>query len=283
MTAGRLALAAAGSFTLCLGACASPGGPAPPTAERSAAAPRGAADGQLRQYRGDAARRTLQVTVTASRPMHVRAVALAAPGFATLPPAPADVGLSPGSRVDLPVPYGAVECGRSPGRASATLSLADAPSMTVELADDGLLARLHSAECAEQELLSQVALTVGTGWEEQVRDGRPVLVGVLTLDRRTPGRRVVVDTLGANIVYSVRGVPDNKPLLVLEPTAPSASVVLELTPTRCDPHALAESKATSLLLVHVGLDDAEPRRITVTPDPASRLVLEEFAVRGCRS
>lgn len=128
-----------------------------------------------------------------------------------------------------------------------------------------------------------MSITVSPHLTEQVPDERPVLVGAVRLTRRSPEGRVVVEALGANVVYSLRGVPERRPLLVLEPTAPEAAVVVELSPTRCDPHALAESKATSLLLVYVGLGDAPARLITVTPDPATRLVLGEFAVRGCRS
>ena len=101
--------------------------------------------------------------------------------------------------------------------------------------------------------------------------------------RRTPGRRVVLDSLGANVVFSVRADRTSTPLLVLGPDQTEAMVAVLLAPERCDPHALAESKRTSLLAAYLGLGDRIPRLMTITPDRSVRDRLEAFAVAGCRT
>lgn len=270
MSRGR---AAALACCLAAAGCGSPATPPEPAA----------AQGELRQFRSDIAARRLQVTLTAQQPLTVTSVALAVEGFGRLAPTVVDAALPVGSPLDLPVPYGAADCAAAPGRAVASLTTADGRGPVVlTLADRGLVARLHAAECAERALAEQVELSVDPGWTQGVRDGRPALTGTLRLRRLRAGERVVVDGLGANVVFSVRSDRTGAPLLVLGPDELGASLLVVLVPQRCEAHALAESKRTSLLAAYVGLGDRPPRLTTVTPDPAARARIEAFAVEGCR-
>jgi hypothetical protein len=116
--------------------------------------------------------------------------------------------------------------------------------------------RLHEAECAERALSEQVSFTVVPGEQGVSSEGRPALPATLRLTRTKPGDRVVVSELGAHIVFSVRPSAPPTPLLVLEPSEATAQAELELVPTRCEPHALAENKRMGLLGIYVGLGDA---------------------------
>ena len=245
------------------------------------------ATGVLRQFRADLVRRVVQVTVTAARPLEVQQVQLRVAGLDPLPPTPVDVAVPAGGRVDLAVPYGAAQCSQAPGAAVATLTVRTADGtpdeVVLPLVDDGLVGRLHGGECAEVALRAAVDLQVGPEWTQtQDADGRPLLTGTVRLVRREPGRTVVLQELGANVILSVTS-DRPPPLLVLGPDEPSGEVPVRLRASRCDPHALTESKRTSLLNVYAATDDRSPRLTTITPDPASRARIEAFAVEACRA
>ena len=183
-----------------------------------------------------------------------------------LPPTAVDVALPPGTAQDLPVLYGAADCATEPGAAVATLTTAGGP-VVVDLQDGGLLARLHTAECSAR-----------------ARDGRRALAGTVRLVRTSGREPVVLDSLGANTIFSVLPDAPGIPLRVLGPDEQEATVAFTLVPTRCDPHALAESKRTSLLAAYLGLGASPPRLTTLTPPPrATRDAIEAFAVDGCRN
>lgn len=293
MSPQRLA-ALAGSLVLCASGCAAPWGdgstPEPPApgvrADDGPAVsppPPGAASARLRQFRRDLTRRVLQVTVTAREPLGVTGVGLDVPGFDPLAETDVDVALTAGATVDLPVAYGAVRCSAGPGPATAALRTADGRVLRLELEDRGLVERLHTAQCADQQLASQVALSVDATWTEVQRDGRPTLQGTLVMTRREPGQRVVVTDLGAHIVLTVRPQDPADLPVELGPDDTTARLPLELGASRCDPHALAENKRMGLLSAYVALGDRPPRLVTVTPDGASQVRLADFAVRSCRS
>ena len=239
-----------------------------------------AAAGELRQPRSDRALHRVQVTVTSGLPLRVTAVTLTAGGFAPTGTVPVDVSLPVGSPLDLPVTYGAPDCAAAPGPAVAVLATDELGDLRLDLDDGGLVARLHEAECVEQALREAVDLAVSPELVETVVDGVPTLTGALLLTRRVTGERVVLDGLGANVVLTVRSDTTAAPLRVLGPDEASLSVPLVLTPSRCEAHALAESKRTSLVTAYLGLGDRAPRLVTVTPDDATRRTVEEFASRG---
>lgn len=265
-----------------VGGCSGATSPAPsppdPQAEPAPAAPAG----ELRQSRRDGLRRVLQVTLRPQSPLDVTSLRLAADGFSPGGPG-AGAALPAGSRVDLPVPYGAARCDAPPGAARAVLVLAGGRELVVPLADRGLVARLHAAECADRALAAQVALDVDPVLTAGVVEGRPSLRVVLRLTRRSPGDPVAVTGLGGHVVFTVRSPATGTPLVELAPDAVSATLPLELVASRCDAHALAENKRAGLLGVYVAVADGPPRLVTVTPAPAVRDRLARFAVDGCRA
>lgn len=293
MSRQRLA-ALAGSVVLCASGCAAPwgdGSTAEPAGSRSradagpspAVPSPAAASAQLRQFRRDLTRRVLQVTVTARVPLRVTGVGLTVPGFDPLPVTAVDVALPAGATVDLPVAYGPVRCSEAPDAATATLGTAEGAAVRLELEDRGLVERLHTAQCADEQLARQVALSVDGTWTEVQRDGRPLLQGSLVLARQEQDQRVTVTDLGAHIVLTVRPQQPADLPLALAPDDTTARLPLELVASRCDPHALAENKRMGLLSAYVAVGDRPARRVTVSPDEASRTRIADFAVRSCRS
>ena len=262
----------------------------------SAAAPAAAPElsGELTQYRRDQPLRQVQVTLTnrGGTDVHVDALRLEAPGFAPQADTAKQSRLWPGRRVDLPVPHGDVDCdadvpaGRTDGTAVARVRVGDGPSREVRVplsADGGVLALVRRRECAQQALDRAVALSFDDAWPEEVLDGRPVLRPTLVLTRRSGTERVVVQEAGGHVLFSVGVRGDTAPpLLELAGDAPTARVQLDVVTSRCDGHALAESKRTPLFLFYVGVGDAEPRVLAVSAPASVHARLAEFATRSCR-
>jgi hypothetical protein len=288
--AGAVACLLAG--TVAAAGCAQAPSPVPDTS--ATAASDGPLSAQVTQFRRDQPLRRVQLRLhnAGSEPVALDAVRLDAPAFAALPDTPRTTRLPPGARVDVPVPYGEVDCaapleGADGAVAVATLRIGDgaARQLRVPLGDaGGALARVRERECAVEELAATAELALSSEWPEaRAADGRPALQPVLRVTRRTPSRRVVVDRAGGHVLFTVRARDGREPpLLVLEPGQESAELPLEVVTTRCDAHALAESKRTPLFLFAVGLDEEEPRLLAVTAPDAVLPALSAFAARSCR-
>ncbi len=250
-------------------------------------------EGTLLQYRRDAARRVLQLQVRSARPgLVVEDVELRAAGFAPTRRTGASTALRPGAPVDLPLPLSEARCGAdAAGASSALLHVREdgGPARPVLLglpAAGALLARLHGPECAERELRRTVDVALVGGWVPDGADGSARRT-TLQLRRLVPeGPRVVVPELQSGVLFTVRtsaepgaGVPS--PVVVLEPGAPVAEVPLVVRATRCDAHALAESKRTTQLRVPVEVDGREAVQLVLQPDQAGRDLLVQYATQAC--
>ena len=107
----------------------------------------------------------------------------------------------------------------------------------------------------------------------------PALRIQIRLTRLSGHDPVRVTGTGANTVYTITAVG---PLPVLGDGGPEL-LVIDMLPSRCDPHGLGESYRTSLIDLVVALGDAEPRPFVLTPDDDVRRRLETFAVDTCHA
>ena len=280
MTASRASSVAVAGALLLTG-CTTPAGVERPPG------PEPPVSGELRQFRGNAATRLLQVTLRVRAPVEVTRARVELGGFAPGPDNRVDARLPAGAVTDLPVRYGAADCDARADAATARAMLTlraegGEREIVVPLADRGLVERLHAVECTERALAEQVRFTLDADAAPVRVAGRPALPVVLRLQRLRDGDRVVVQELGAHIVFTVRPGVAREPLLELGPDETSAELPLTLIPTRCDGHALAENKRAGLLGVYVALGEAEARLTTVVPDDATQARLRDFTVAGCR-
>lgn len=283
------------------------GSPASPAAPTGAATPSPAPvplEVALTQYRSDQALRRVQVKVTntGAEPVRVDAVRLDADGFTPEPPTPKDAVLGPGGRVDLPVPLGAPRCppaDRAPAatpeppvsageaRVDARIRVGDAPARDVTLdlpAPDPLLDRLLAVECAQRALAEAVQVGFGPTWTPATATAgdQPVLRGTVELRRRATAAEVVVTGLGGSVIFTLRPAPERAPpLLTLATGLQTAAVGVEVLASRCDAHALADSKRTFAFPAWVRVGDGPETFTTLTPDAAGRARLEELVRVGC--
>jgi hypothetical protein len=262
-----------------------PAAPAAPTAPEPAAVtadPQAEVTGRLLQFRRDVERRRLEVRlVAADAGLVVEALELRAPGLTTGPADVAGTVLVPAPGLDLPVTMGPADCTVPAGAPVAALRLRDAGgaqrTVEVPLADDGLVRRLHEADCAEQALRDQAAVTV-VGVEPVATGRVPALRVSVELRRLTGSDPVRVAGTGPNTVYDITAVGP-LPTLVEDPVV----LQVDMVPARCDVHALGESYRTGLIGLVLALGDAAPRPLVLTPADDVRARLETFAVTTCRT
>jgi hypothetical protein len=280
-TAAAVALALAGC-----GADAPPASPAGPSLEPGLAAvaddETAGLEGSLLQFRRDVARRRVEVRlVAANTGLVAESLTVRAPGLSLERDRPVDAALRTGPGLDLPVVMGEPDCTVDPGPAVAVVGLRDATgarrTVEVPLDDDGLVARLHEADCADRAVRAQADVRVVRIHPVQTADG-PAMRVEIELARISGDDPVRVTGTGANTVYTISPVG---PLPTLDGEV-AVSLVIDMLPSRCDPHGLGESYRTSLIDLVVALGDAEPRPFVLTPDTDVRRRLETFAVETCR-
>ncbi len=178
----------------------------------------------------------VRLTDTGDTPFTVVGVVLTSPAFAEQPPTEETASYAPGRTIDLPVPFGAVDCAADVHPVGARVQLdrgAGPEEVVVPLTGDAL-DLVAGEQCAAQRLAEHVAVTVD-GFAD---DGDGVR-GSVVLTRVDDGGDVRVDALGRSVL--------------LEPAAPDLPTTLggdeqELALpftvglASCDPHVLAETK-----------------------------------------
>lgn len=245
--------------------------------------PRAGLEGRLLQFRRDVARRRVEVRLVAlNEGLVADSLSVRAPGLTLERDRPVEADLPTGAGIDLPVVMGEPDCDVAAGPAVAVVGLRDATgarrTVEVPLVDDGLLARLQESDCADRALRAQADIRVAGVEPVQTAEG-PALRIRIRLTRLSGDDPVAVTDTGGNTIYTITPVGP-LPTLAGEGTA---VLVIDMRPSRCDPHGLGESYRTSLIDLVVALGDAEPRPFVLTPDDDVRRRLESFAVDTCLS
>jgi hypothetical protein len=235
--------------------------------------------GALLQFRRDVPARRLEVRLTAGNDgLVAEGLELVSPGLTASPADPRHAVLHAGAALDLPVVAGTSDCSADAGPPRAVVQLTDATGarreVTVPLDDDGLVERLHQADCFEQALGAQVAVEV----VDVAEVTGPALRVTVRLRRVGGSDPVHLTGIGSNTVYTITAT-GQLPTLAGQG---SVTVDLLLDPARCDVHALGESYRTSLIGLVLAVGDESPRPLVLTPEPDVRRRIEAFAVETCR-
>ncbi|WP_369133021.1 hypothetical protein [Modestobacter sp. I12A-02662] len=256
---------------------------APPVGAPTVSAPPAVAgiEAEAVRLRSDVtAGRRLQVRIsdTGPAPFTVTSVQLDTPGFAALPPRDTATEFTPGRVIDLPVERGAVDCATRPEPAAARLTVVRPDGTTEELRvplGGDTLARLHAQECAAEALLAVVDVRV----EDLAGEG-DTLAGDVVLTRRSGDDEIVVSELSPSVVLAP--VPHRQLPLRLAPGEERLELPVTFDATRCDPHALAETKQPFVFPVRVTVGDGEDALVDLPLDDGQRARLQEFLTSACR-
>ena len=219
----------------------------------------------------------VRVTNTGGAPFTVTSVRLDVPGFTALPATPADTRYPPGRVVDLPTPFGDVDCAVDPTPPAARLTVqrpdGAVEELTVPLAGD-TMARVHDEECAAQAVLAVVDVAVA-----DLADRGPTATGVVLLTRRDGDQPVTVSRLDGSVVLTP--VPDVDLPVTLAGDEAELRVPVTFDAARCDPHALAETKQPFVFPLLVAVGEATPVPVDLPLAEPQRAALEALLQRAC--
>ena len=212
-----------------------------------------------------------------SSPFTVTSVQLDSPGFAAVPARTVAATYAPGQTIDLPTPFGTVDCaaGVDPVAARVTVQRSEGAveELRVPLPGD-TMAQVHDAACAVERVLAVVGIAV-----EDVTEAGTTATGVVVLTRRSGDEPVEVTRLGGSVV--LQPVLDDELPVTLAPDQDELRLPVTFDAARCDPHALAETKKPFAFPLAVTVGDGESVPVDLPIDDAQKLQLEEFLGRVC--
>lgn len=216
------------------------------------------------------------------RPVSVEQLQIRHPMFAPLPPTSRQTRLpDDGDPRIVPVPFGEPRCDTTDDSGAVVVlgvrTERGLEDVVVPLADgEPGLVRAHRLACGAAAVRAAVDVSLGPPWSPAPAGG---LRTSLRLDRRGEGQ-VRVTELSGTILFSVdrRGDGD---LLRLPAGQDASTVEVVVSATRCDPHALTESKRSFTFPVYASLDGAEPVLLQVTVDGDGRRALQQLLEDTC--
>jgi hypothetical protein len=221
----------------------------------------------------------VRLTDTGTAPFTVTAVAIDSPGFAPLPATAVDTTYRPGQTIDLPTPFGAVDCAAAADPAAARLTVVRDGGVPEELRvplADGTLALIHGEECAVAGVAAVVDIVLTD--LTSAPDGQS-LTGTVLLSRRTGDDPVEVLALGRSVLLEPE-VGRHLPA-TLRPGDDRLRLPLTVTPASCDPHVLAETKKPFVFPLSVAVDGADPVPVDLPVDDAQKALLQHLVDRVC--
>ncbi len=218
----------------------------------------------------------VRLTDTGDRSFTVTAVALRSPAFADQPLAVQTAAYRPGQVIDLPVPFGPVDCAVDvvPVTAEVVLTWADgrAETVAVPLAGDALQT-VRTEECAVARVLAQVTIAV-RGFGDA---GADVTGSVVVTRVAGSSDDVRLLSLGRSVLMApvAEGLPRTVPV-----GQPAVVVPIRIGMASCDPHILAETKKPFVfpLLVEVAGRSAA---VDLPLDAGQRGQLQALVDRVC--
>ena len=261
--------------------CVEPGGDVVGT--RSPAAPSPPASGSLvagletPRYLSD--RRMLEIILRneSAEPVRIDTLRLDSQSFERLEPTVRPVEVAPGDRVDVPIPYGAAVCGNGQADASVELGLAGAADPVVlPITSRGEVRRMYAQECRAEQVAEAAYVGYGQDWSAVHSPDGPAVEGTLTIRRRQSEQRIAIAAVDSNVIFLVTPLGRiREPLVVLEPGRTEASVGVRIRASRCEPHAVAESKKTFRFPLWVALGDEEAAFLEVAIGGRGRELLQD--------
>ncbi|MBA3622386.1 MAG: hypothetical protein H0W51_08750 [Euzebyales bacterium] len=288
---------------------------APSSAASSAASVEPALFVDVEKPRYLVAERMVEVIVVnkGASPVRVEQIQLFGRLFKAQPPIAKDTLLQPDERKDLKVGYGRVRCRRqaptssepfvrlrvraSDGNQSRARLALPSPSPTLQ--------RLHDTECGLLALREAVQVRYGPGWTRAGRGYRDAR-GRLVLRRRASREPIVLTGVGGNVIFTVTAHVDDSPqrpqrdpqrpqrgpqrpqrglqrpqrvsqraLAILRPGDERLTVPVAVAASRCDAHAVADSKKTFLLPLWLRVGAAEEQYLEVEVTGRGRRLLTD--------
>lgn len=248
------------------------------------------------QYRDDvvAERMQLQVTNGSDESLPLAALQFRWAGFSS-PVTERVLTVSPGQRVDLPVPLAPPACTIEGTEVAPPPSLADAQvvftlqdgtTRTGAVVDPkGILAGIHATGCEREMILQQAPISFVDLRVETI-DERPITVGSLRVQRGAATGAVSVLSAGGTIPFLLEfptapEAPADGPLVELGADATTVDIEVRFAEGRCDAHAVAEAKQPFRFVFQIDLGDGVARPLAVQPEPSLHADMLATVAAGC--
>lgn len=253
------------------GEAPSPGAPSP-TASGSLVAGL-----ETPRYLSDGRRLEIILRNDTNEVVRIQTLRLESKSFQRLDPTVRPVEVPPGTRVDVPIPYGAAVCGHEQADASVELELVgEAQPLVLPITSAGEVQGLYDEQCRQEQVAEAAYVGYGQDWSTVDTPSGPAVQGTLTIRRRESDQRIAIDAVASNVIFLVTPLGRTRePLVVLEPGQTEASVGVRIRASRCEPHAVAESKKTFRFPMWVAVGDEEAQFLEVAIDGRGRELLQE--------
>ncbi|WP_157155075.1 hypothetical protein [Diaminobutyricimonas sp. LJ205] len=236
---------------------------------------------QLAQFRSDVTDRRLQLRVVndGDSEITIGAASLESDGLSE--PARWSGGSSrvpAGGARDLPVILPAPDCDDSGAAVTVALTLESPEAMIMHVtpADElDVLASVLRQDCFDLRVAERVTITPAAAIRTETRDGE--LVALLDLDFEPTQPVTLLAVRGTNLLYPSSGAstwPFDTEL------TDARTITLDIVPTRCDPHAVAEDKRGTLFPVELNLGDGQGLMYVPVSDDV-RGQLYDFVAAHC--
>lgn len=202
----------------------------------------------------------------------VTELVLRSPLFEPVAPDPRQTIVEVGRRRDLQIGLGAALCPApsGPSEVEVTAEIGGQRQHGLVAIDPAPLDRISADECGRQFVLEQVG--IGYAGVPAVVDG--VVETSIELRRLAGDEPITATAVRGSVLLELRPATAADPLAALPGDVDQASFPVRIRVSRCDPHAVIESKKTFELSIWVSIGDREPQRIVVTPEGELRAVLE---------
>jgi hypothetical protein len=203
--------------------------------------------------------------------------------FEVLAPTRRDVTVPVGGReLTVPLPFGVAKCDGSVGGAAEPRievrgSSVEPTAVSIDDRGRSFLGRLYAAACGQQVITHAVRL----GFSSFERAGNATVRGVLRLERRQQGEAITVVDVRGNVIFALRVLPSSSVPLVLAPGEQAADLPLELSASRCDPHALTGYTKTYRFRVFVIVGRQPAHSVEVQAVGAEQSLLTAALQAGC--
>ncbi|MBA3801474.1 MAG: hypothetical protein H0X22_01010 [Acidimicrobiia bacterium] len=240
-------------------------------------------------YRTDQAvggRFRVKLTNTGDDDFTVTGVRLESAGFETLAFTPHDTLYSPSERTDLITPFGDVRCepgdALDPTDAAIRFVTASGSEGEVRVPLESIyeaIPKLYERECDKAFIEESAVIAIADPIEESGEGFDARARATLRITRAGSDEAIAVDDIRGSVLYSITGeLP-----AILAAGEDEIDIPIELRGTRCDGHALGETKQPFVYPIRLRIGDDFESSYDIPVNPSQQDQLWTFLVsRTCR-
>lgn len=209
-------------------------------------------------------------------PVDVDALQLDLPYFEPVDPQERHSTLVPGRAVASPVDFGEARCPPATedgADRAVVLTIAGEEQRVTLVEPSDALSVLNQRQCQERAVRDAFAITWG---DDLTPAGELAVATTLDVERLQPGHTLDIELVRSSVVINLSAVGGGHPRVALGDDEDRASVDVVFNASRCDAHALTESKKSFIFVAELRLDDGPVIPLELPAEGPLRAQLEEY-------